>query len=918
MTEQDFSLPSMRARLETLRQGLSTDPLANPVRRLAHEISRALEAGRLTLRDTDAIIEDLAEVSAGERKARGEAYLAAAGSPEDAIRKLTDSTATAGAFAETLAKPRETVVFTGHPTFAMDRKGGAALRGMAKIGEATKIRKGITLQDEHREARTALSMAADTCVRMSEAALRVAAERFGDAFRDMLPTPVSLATWVGYDLDGRQDIGWTRIFCHRLTEKADALGDYAERLRPLADIAAIGDAVDTLERSRDRTAAEAELFVDDEALASPEAVAAAANRLTAGGDDRLTSLAPIIKSLRLAARELPEDKAIRLLSIVSLMKSRGLGLGEIHFRLNAAQIRNAARALIPIGRDADLFGRTALALVNEAVVAVEPIRVNFGSLAAETSSARRITIAAAQIVKHIDEDAPIRLLIAECENPVTVLTAIYLARRYGVSGKLDICPLFETAKSFDRSGRILSVLLEQPAYREQVEARGRVSIEAGFSDAGRFMGQLPATLAIERLHGQLASEMKRTGLDHLDAVIFNTHGESMGRGGHPDSILDRSRYAMSPWARETFAEAGITLIHEISFQGGDGYSWFASCEAADAVVAGLLEASVVTGEAKNDPFYERYDASLDFYYTVRAEQIALFDQEAMGMVAMGPGLALLPPAGSRKTKRQFERSGEEDYSLRRIRAISHNGSLQQIGYLANIHAGVGEAIGIEPDAYVEFAATSDRFARLMRLVARAAELSDMKTLIAYMKLYDGSFWATRPISGDEPELEKPCGDLARHLVGDRRYFAALELAARLRPGAITLKRSLAQMGFEKIGPAPINLDLLHAVRIALLQHMFILGARLPSFARAGGFSRAEVLNEILALDVPRAVAQLREGFPQRRETGPTPRFDEPADGDDSDTGYEAIERETIAPLEETFAQCRRISLAIAHHFGAHG
>jgi len=431
------------------------------------------------------------------------------------------------------------------------------------------------------------------------------------------------------------------------------------------------------------------------------------------------------------------------------------------------------------------------------------------------------------------------------------------------------------------------------------------------------MGQLPATMAIERLQSQLAREMKRFGLTNLEAVIFNTHGESMGRGGHPGSILERSRYAMSPWARGQFAKAGIPLCHEISFQGGDGFAWFASPESAEAVVAGLLKARC-TEEQQDDPFYRRTEASLDFYNSVRIEQMDLFQEEAMATVAMGPGLALLPVAGSRKTKRQFERSGEEELSLRRIRAISHNGSLQQLGYVANIHAGVGEAMGRETEAYAELYQASDRFRRMISLVARGSELSDMKTLIAYMKLYDGSFWATRPISGGEAWLERACGDLAAHLVKDRRYFAALELAARLRPGAITLKRGLKMMGFEKLGPAPLNLDLLHALRIALMQHMFLLGARLPSFARAGGFSRPEVLNEILALDVPRAVKQLREGFPQRQSTEVQKLFDEPADDEDGDAGYEAIELDTIAPLERAFGQCRRISLAIAHHFGAHG
>ncbi|MEE4210120.1 MAG: phosphoenolpyruvate carboxylase [Parvularcula sp.] len=917
MLQEPISAPSLRERLSELRGNLMHDPLANPVRRLAHELSVAIEKGALSLDETDRLIEELSCEAAGARRERLSAYLAEAGTLEDAFETWLGSAAEAAELGRVFANPIETIVLTGHPTFAMTRAGRAAMGGEGDLTDATAIREGITLNEEHGEAREALRVAGEAAFAASQAAIRVL-DRQGIDPAQHLPMPVGLATWVGYDLDGRQDIGWPQIIVHRLIEKNEALNDLIARLSALASKAKLDDVLARLRAAQQRTEEVIALFSDAEALTSEEGIAAAANRLTEEDEGHLVSLEPLIAEVVAAAREAKGDDRVRLLAIASLMKHRGLGLGEIHFRLNAAQIRNAARSLLPVTRDVDLFGHTALSEINEAVASVEPIRVNFRSLAHETSSARRISIAAAQILKHIDANTPIRFLIAECENPVTVLTAIYLARRYGMQGKLDICPLFETAKSFDRSRRILAVLLAQPSFQEQVRARGRIAIETGFSDAGRFMGQLSATLAIERLQAQLAEEMSEQGLTDLDAIVFNTHGESMGRGGHPKSILDRSAYVMSPWARSKFVREGIVLRHEISFQGGDGYLWFSGEEKANAVMAGLLRARSFGQTDPADPFYERREASLDFFNTVRAEQIQLFDDEAMAMVAMGPGLSLLPPAGSRKTKRQFERRSEEDLSLRSIRAISHNGSLQQIGYVANLHAGVGEAIAVEPEAYEELYETSDRFRRLMDLVASAARLSDMKTLIAYLKLYDGSFWATRPISGREPHIERACADLATHLIGDRRYFAALQIAARLRPGAIGLKRSLARMGFEDLGPGPLNLDLLHAVRIALIQHMFILGAKLPQFARAAGFSREEVLEEILALSVPDAVAQLREGFPKDGGKGDPSLFEEPADEESEGRGYHDIEEETIYPLERSFEQCRRISLAVAHHFGAHG
>ena len=79
-------------------------------------------------------------------------------------------------------------------------------------------------------------------------------------------------------------------------------------------------------------------------------------------------------------------------------------------------------------------------------------------------------------------------------------------------------------------------------YRKYVRKRGRIAIQTGFSDAGRFVGQIPAALAIERLHGRLARIMAKHDLEDVSALIFNTHGESMGRGAHPNSIEDRLTY----------------------------------------------------------------------------------------------------------------------------------------------------------------------------------------------------------------------------------------------------------------------------------------------------------------------------------------------------------------------------------------
>ena len=78
--------------------------------------------------------------------------------------------------------------------------------------------------------------------------------------------------------------------------------------------------------------------------------------------------------------------------------------------------------------------------------------------------------------------------------------------------------------------------------------QGRLHIQTGFSDAGRYLGQIAAGYAIERLRIAVGRMLAERGLHDIELVIFDTHGEAMGRGGHPESLADRLAYVDTPAA----------------------------------------------------------------------------------------------------------------------------------------------------------------------------------------------------------------------------------------------------------------------------------------------------------------------------------------------------------------------------------
>jgi phosphoenolpyruvate carboxylase len=549
--------------------------------------------------------------------------------------------------------------------------------------------------------------------------------------------------------------------------------------------------------------------------------------------------------------------------------------------------------------------------------------VNIESLDQETATAIRQFALIAQIHKHIDRDTPIRYLIAECESPATILIAVFFAKLFGVLEVADISPLFETPAALETGARMIERLLEEEAYRDYVRGRHRLCVQTGFSDAGRFIGQIAATLSIERLHQGLTEVMQDVGLDNVELLIYSTHGESMGRGTHPGPMKQRLRYVFSDDARRRFADAGIPLKHETSWQGGDGYLYFAN----RALSARGLATVIMDGDvpdAVEDPFYDDTNLALDFLLRLRAYQQDLFAHPGYRAVLGAFGPNLLFKTGSRPVKRQTEGISTVDRGdPARMRAIPNNAILQQFGYVANVVAGMGAAVGSERDRFVELAKTSPRLRTLMEMVARGKTLSSLNAMGANAIVFDPGFWAMRASWGREAHLAAAFKALATTLLDDPRSGAINGLVHELRLDAIDLHALLEDIGIDA-GKIPdenrLELDLLQAIRLALIMRVFILAAQLPRFATRNDVSHAQIFNGALSLEIPEVISVMRMAFPKRSASKTAAvRFDEPAtylpQGSDD---YGRLETEILEPMEQAFEFIREIGTGISHHFGAFG
>ena len=927
------TVADLTARLQELHRQTQETPLFNPVFQMSLDLSRELEGGTLTLADMEAMIAELECESLGTRSQQLQGRIG----PVDAqanIGAIRDMCATDDfkAFRAQWENPGLHAVFTAHPTFLLTPEQSEAVADAASGSSAIPDaicndppeRPTISLVYEHGRAMKAIANAQDARDRIVRECLGRAAENWPDRWHEAQPLPFRFASWVGYDMDGRTDIKWFDSIGFRLAEKTERLEGY------VASLEAVDGDHPLLQTLRDATCYAQERIADfRDDLSEPAALSAAANRLTADHPHKLLSLAPIIAALEDEACDYNTERGIALKTLAAAMRADGLGMGWIHFRVNSSQLHNAIRRRIDPDNTLDLGSQGAMATLRDLLANVQPLRTNFAALAIESSTAIRQFLAMAQIVQHVDGDAPIRMLIAECEQPSTVLAALYFAKLFGIEDKVDVSPLFETESALEHGGRFLDALLAEEIYQAYARKRGRIAIQTGFSDAGRFVGQIPASLAIERLQGRMADAMRANELTDVAVLIFNTHGESMGRGAHPSDFSDRLAWPLSPWARRRFGRAGIRLEPEVSFQGGDGYLHFASPDLALATLTRIATLSPAIGNpnAPTDPFYRRTDLSLDFYRAVRSHQRDHLESQTYSRALTAFGLGLINNTGSRVSRRQSDLSADRDMNLRQIRAIPHNAILQQLGYPVNVIAGIGSAADGTYEELAELLQSSERGRQIVRLVRASNALASIKTVAAFGELFNSAYWASRPYRGTEGHLSDACQTLADYLTKDDRTGVFRRLASRLRIDALKLHRLLDLIPDEAPTPGMgenrestrRTIGALQALRLTLLQHMFLKAVSIPAFSRANDISRDDVLEMVFTLRVDDALAQMRRAypisFPQLDDFSVEEASDFP---DGAGEGYTLIHRDYIDPLDRAYRLTLRIGTAIANEFGAHG
>ncbi|MBO6090618.1 MAG: phosphoenolpyruvate carboxylase [Acetobacter sp.] len=933
----DFS--SLSPRLNSLLTSImaTTSTLTddyNPVMTLALHISKAFEKKELNYDDLRNLIYFLRDSAFLKRARRLHDYAhshntetASAISVQERFQRVaqhilkTLPTPTFEAYRDAISRVRFAAVFTAHPTFALDNAVYAALAESASCAvppqtapffETHRRSAPPTLDEEFTLATQAISHARNAIDLLTTELLKTASEQWATEWTTLIPCPVIATSWVGYDTDGRMDIGWWDTLRLRLKMKRLQLVRLQEQITR----------ENILDTELNHRIDNAIVCVTKQIEAAPshgadvQAVARFAQLLVTRKYKALTDPFALNDSLQAAIDQAPPDSKMRLAVARAGFLAHGLGLAHTHVRLNAAQIHNYIRQKLNFLDDPNnpSCRRALLNRANEALDSITPVPVDFGAILGASASSERLIMTIAQITKFIDSRSPIRFLIAETETGYTLLMALWMATYFGVDQHVEISPLFETYEAIVHGERIIEEALRSAAWRDYIRRMGRLCLQFGYSDSGRYIGQLGASYLIERLRLKICTLLTRFDLTDIEVVLFDTHGESIGRGAHPFHMADRLSYLFPAYLRNCFKKHAISYREETSFQGGDGYLLFGTQELANATLNTIVDNIFLPAaqEENEDPIYDDPDFSTDFFHSMIQSMEKLVDDTGYASLLGTFGPSLIDRTGSRPPARESADSITKKITHpSQLRAITNNAILQQLGWCANTIHGLGKAARLHADTFNTFQTSSRRFRRALDFVSHGLACSDDKVLKSIVHLLDPTFWLDR--ATEEKDLQRRQAFL--YLMNNlEKLNLSTELYTMFR--RIQVDHIAIREVWKDAPTTKPRIRLLHALRLMIIEQIWLLACRIPFFTPRDGYNHSAMMRQVLCLEIPSVLQRMVTIFP----IGNNPShqdFYEPQ-GQHNEEIYIREHWDIFTPMEQLFKLLREVSVALIHDIGAFG
>jgi len=206
-------------------------------------------------------------------------------------------------------------------------------------------------------------------------------------------------------------------------------------------------------------------------------------------------------------------------------------------------------------------------------------------------------------------------------------------------------------------------------------------------------------------------------------------------------------------------------------------------------------------------------------------------------------------------------------------------------------------------------------------VHKARQLGSLNTVLSYARLADNGYWVSRAYHGTQQDNQRACRMLATHLNETPFCNSMRQTVWKLREDLIDLYRLSERLGIgsvRTIGHERLELDLLHAVRIALITDALVKVSQVPRFSETNRNSNADMVSAALQLDFDTVCAIIEEEFPNNKTADAAPLLEPETYSTSNKQGYEMTQQQLLVPLRAYQHHIRLITQMISANYGAHG
>jgi len=232
-----------------------------------------------------------------------------------------------------------------------------------------------------------------------------------------------------------------------------------------------------------------------------------------------------------------------------------------------------------------------LQVLREQISRAEPLPVDRSLLTPETQETLRVFGMIKDMQAEISPRAFGNYVISMTHSASHVLEVLMLARQAGLVERtgqswrcsVRVSPLFETIQDLQHIDAVMTTLLDDPLYRQLVDAAGgQQEVMLGYSDSCKDGGILASAWALYQAQTQITRITQERG---VRCRLFHGRGGTVGRGGGPTHEAILSQPPGTVRGEIKFTEQGEVLSYK-----------YTNCETAiyelGMGVTGLMKASL--------------------------------------------------------------------------------------------------------------------------------------------------------------------------------------------------------------------------------------------------------------------------------------------------------------------------------------